>query len=434
MSEQELKYRLSALPAGAVSPARLEYEINNAESGILTQVQSIAVTDTDLVVTFKAQLTPAEQTVFDADAVPDPDGFVSATIATGSILGDHSGIPLPDENVTPLGNPVFALEQSQADAARVAIVEAVGSETIYATHDFCTPSSWYSTSKRVTGAVPTVIPNSGGRKWRLPHRQITDLTSGLVFDEEGIIEDQAIFEPADPHGYSVEVRQDGVPLVQRARFASEQIDQGPMYDYELDYEEGVLIFGTDHTGASLEADYSHTDVETYDLMSGELGPSTWILRPLPDKTLQIARAEIQFARNIEFNQTMTMQTVGYAQFFAPHLLAPPYNLPANTLIPLETTVYKTMNQVVDEAVNADAGSVVPASSENTDRGFTQDRLIFPFRYGRRKPIYAVLGMEVRIWLDRHTPFGGERATASFYMSSKTETDPMAALSVLLTEG
>lgn len=416
MPTQTLSYSIATdIPAGQVSVARLRQEINDADSGIATQLESITVQGGTLNITFKVALSAPEKTALDGDS----------TAPAAGLLGVHSGEALPEPGMSTLGNPIVTLETTQKDAILVAPVTRNGKETIYATHNFTDSTTWYSRSKRVVGETPSTISNSGGKKYRLSHKSVINLKGGNVFDEEGIIEDQAIFEAGNPHGFSFRVYADGNLLTEAPHFIDER--RGATYDYEVDYQRGEIYFNQDMSGVPLTVDYSHADVEAYNLQS-ELGPSTWILRPLPGRALFVNKAEVQASFDLSYNQTMVMEVYAYAHIFAPQL-----GLPLNTLIPVETTLYKTIMQFVDEAVNSDAGSDIRPISPHTDRGFVHPMVVYPFMYSSRKQLYSSLGMEIRIYGKRHVPFGGERMTASFYMNSKTDPGIMEALARLQEE-
>lgn len=290
----------------------------------------------------------------------------------------------------------------------------LGTETIYATHNFCDPCTWYSESERVTEQALT--DSGDGLTWNSGDTSWIDMSHGLVFDEEGLIEDQAIFNPGDPHGYSVvvEVSTDGGSTwdtkTQRTPFAASG------GDYTVDYAAGTVTFATDQSGNDVRASYS------------KAATSGWIVQPLTDKALTIEKAEIQFSADVDMTSTLIMEVFGTVDIFAPELMGEPYNLPSGTPIPIETTLYKSMYQIIDESVGT--FPAFPALGGST-RGTDQPTYILQFHYGAAKQMFSSLGMYIRISLSNDTKFGGERATATFYLLSKSDPGVQSALAQLL---
>jgi hypothetical protein len=311
------------------------------------------------------------------------------------------------------GVPVYTLETRQNDSTPlVAIKGRVGSETIYTTHNFCDKSTWYNGSVRVvsgtltqSGSIWYHSASGYGVPW-------LDLQHGKLFDEEGLIEDQFIFAPLrnEPqHGYSIEVFVDGVAKTARAPF------QNSGGDYTIDFKNGHIQPVTeDWAGQTVSASFSR------------YGNSIWYLEPLPNKVLIIEKAEVQFSKDIEFNTTFVMGVEGYASIFAPQLIqANGGPLPNDARITIEQTSYKTIDQLIDEAINA--YPEIPAISTGSLRGFATPRHIFQFHYAAVRKIYSSLGMRVKITTENDISFGGERATATFYCISENDPGAMTAL-------
>lgn len=310
------------------------------------------------------------------------------------------------------GTPVFSLDKAQQDGAPlVALQGRLGSEVIYATHNLCDETTWYNGSIRVTSASliqsGSIWYHSGvglQSKW-------IDLKHGKVFDEEGLIEDQQIFANAnggDPHGYSIEVIVDGVVKQERQPFATSG------GDYVVNYHSGTIEpVSEDWTGLDVTASFSHA------------GSSIWYLEPLPNKVLVMENAEVQFSDDIIFHTGFVMGVEGYASIFAPQLIQSNGGpLPDNARITLEETHYKTIDQVIDEAIMA-FPQIPPMGG--TARGFTKARNIFQFHYGAVRKLYSSLGMRVSVTTEGHVSFGGERATATFYCTSQTDPGFQVAL-------
>jgi hypothetical protein len=300
---------------------------------------------------------------------------------------------------------------------QVAVAHRRGSEAIYATHNFCDATTWYSESARVVEnelSKNGAVYESGDPCW-------VDLTHGKVFDEESLITNQAILEPLDPHGYAVLVETSvdaGANWVERPQRAPFAVSGG---DYTVDYSLGEVTFVANDPapGDLVRATYS------------KKGTSAWVLHPLPGKSLAVTKSEIQFSADVIFNDTIVMEVYGLVDIFAPHLLDtadPPGPLPSGTPIPIETTQYKTMAQLIDESVGF-YPALPPLGGGS--RGSTQSMYVLQFHYDVAKVVYDSLGMFLRISLGADTMFGGDRATATFYLESMADPGLEQALKELV---
>lgn len=402
MPVTEYTYSISAdVPAAKVDAWALDQEIRS--SAITIALDGVEVNGDVLKVTFKDALPAGDKTTLDGDA----------TAPSAGLVGAHTGDPLPDSTFTAQGNPIFALEKRQADGAAVVTLDArLGKEVIYATHNLCDPTTWYSESTRVTDHA--MVEQPGAKEFTSNIPNWVDLLHGKVFDEDALSEDQQIFNPGDPHGYGVVVKVDGVEMTMRDPFATDFSGGG---DYYVDYVAGAIHFDVSQAGKTVTASFSHA------------GSSAWIMRPLPNKALVIEAAEVQFAENIQMNSSFVMEVWGLADYFAPQLLTtadPPGPLPPGTPITLSTTAYKTIDQLIDEATGAHPAIPIFGGT----RGYTQPRHIFQFRYTTVRTVYSTLGMYIRILMDDNAAFSGERATATFYCTSEDDTDPMVAITKL----
>lgn len=306
----------------------------------------------------------------------------------------------------------FRQKPKQADAVPLTALHGrVGKEVIYATHNLCDETTWYSESARV---VDEALPETDGLTYQSANICWTDMVNGKVFDEDGLIEDQKTFEPGDPHGYAIIVKSDGVEMTPRAPFAASG------GDYVIDYALGTITFAATQAGKSVTASYSHKN------------GAGWIMKPLAGKALVIEKAEIQFSADINMNATFTMEVYGFADIFAPFLVNtfdPPGPLPPGTPIAIETSKYKSLDQIVDEAVAA--FPEIPAMGG--DRGFAQARHVFQFHYAAVRTLWSSLGMHVRVFVEGGSSFGGERATATFYCTSRVDEGVAEALKILTAE-
>jgi hypothetical protein len=283
----------------------------------------------------------------------------------------------------------------------VAISSREGSEVIYATHDFCDQTTWYSESVRVVDDVAT--DDGAGTVWSLTHQHVIDMYHGHVLDEEALIVEQQETDPGDPHGYVVTVKVDSAEQTMREPYAASG------GDYEVNYHAGKITFFASRAGKTVEVSYSYA------------AASGWVMTPLPGKNLDIESSEAQFSDDLNMMDSIQFIVEGYVQVFAPQLwdgYDPPGPLPTNTRIPLVTQTYKRIDQFVDEALGS--FPVVPAIGGAT-RGNLKARYGFPFRYGTVRRLIHSYGMRLVCRLVHDTPYTGERATATFYCTSNAET-------------
>ncbi len=279
------------------------------------------------------------------------------------------------------------LERRQPDGSlHIAQVGRLGTEIIFATHDFADPTTWFGDSVRVTEEVLT--DSGDGYKFTSSHIHWIDMIHGKVFDED-------VHADEVDHKYLVVVTSDDIILDAREPFASSG------GDYFVNYRDGYITFATSQSGKTVKASYSYEN------------GSTWYMRPLPGKKLSIESAEAQFSVDTIINDTIQFGAFGLVDVFAPQLVNNP--IPSGTLIPIATTRYKTLDQIIDEAIGS--FPVIPPLG-GFMRGNLHARYGFPFRYGAVRVLNSAAGMELRVFLEGHNAFDGERATATFYCSSE----------------
>jgi len=248
-----------------------------------------------------------------------------------------------------------------------------GSGVVIVTYNWCDKCTWYQGSTRKTGQALTL---DSGTTYESGFANWIDLTHGRLYREDLVSAD-----------YLVKVYDDGVELTPREPFATSG------GDYTVDYENGKVTLAAAPSGA-VTADFSHEN------------GSLFTITPLEGKRLWVEESEVQFSSDIDIKDTIHFQAWAYN----------PADLP-NKVPVTEKTTYKTAGDFVDEARGT--YPQVPAFGGST-RGLSQPHLVFPFKYLQLKELFYSLGLEIRIWLENDTEFGGERATATFYCTSMDE--------------
>lgn len=249
-----------------------------------------------------------------------------------------------------------------------------GSSLIIVTHNWCDPTTWYTQSVAVSGE--TLEDSGDGLTFNSDHTHWIDLNHGKIYRED------LIKEPYLPSVYI-----DGVEKTERPSFS----DSGG--DFVINYAAGTVTFSQAPSG-TVTADYHYEN------------GSQFIVAPAQNKKLIIESSEVQFAKNIDIQDTIHFQVWIYN----------PYDLP-NKIPYTEPTTYKTIKDFIDES-----RGVYPEVSAigGSTRGLTNPHVTFPFNYITVKELKYSYGAEIRIWLENGTAFGGEFGTATFYCTSKAD--------------
>lgn len=253
-----------------------------------------------------------------------------------------------------------------------------GTELILTTHNFCDPTTWYTTSSRVTTA--TLTDSGNGLTFTSAHTNWIDMTHGKLWDEDALCADVG-------HGYAVVVTSDGAAKTQRAPFATTG------GDYTVNYAAGTITFASSQTGKAVVASYSR------------MVDSVFSIVPDEDSRIDVESAKAQFSANVVINDTVDFEIWAYN----------PDDLPNKARVKI--TSYKRMSNFFDEAL--DSNAEVPAIGGSA-RGAQVAQTCLHFRYGTIRPMYASQGVELRVRLRNDQAFDGEHALAVFYCTVAAE--------------
>jgi hypothetical protein len=375
-------YPLTDFPNEQVAVDRLTLEIQQA--AITVALAGISVDPTNATIEFRAMLPASEQVVLD------------------TIVAAHSGRALP-EPVNTNGVPLVALA-GRSNTVQQAPRE--GDERTRTTHNLCDPTTWWSTSTRVSNEVLS----GSGTSWSSVNTNWICLDHGRVHNEEKVVAEVS-------HGYFPVITVDGVTQKRRPPHLSDWTGEGANYDYVVDYAAGTVEFRTAPASAP-NASYSYAT------------SSDWYLYAEPGKVLEIEAAEIQWSSDISLNADIIMESQ------VPVVSTPDPNDPAHWRV-VDRSVYKTYYQLADKARGA-YPSQRPVAGSPAWRG-TGDTLIHhsPFFYTATKPLQSSVGARLRVyvgyaWYDENNVLqtraktaaegglGGRRATATFYAISNLE--------------
>lgn len=249
-----------------------------------------------------------------------------------------------------------------------------GSQAVIVSHNWCDKCTWYGQSVRVLGET---LSTEDGYNFSSQHQYWVDLTHGRVYREDLV-----------SSTYKPKVYVDGIVKTERTPFATSG------GDFEINYENGTVLFYSDQTGKTITSDYSYQN------------GSRFIVAPKSGKKLWVEKSEVQFSVDVEINDTIHFQAWA----------TNPYN-PSQKIPVTEKTSYKVARDFVDEAQGV--YPQVPAFG-GTRRGLPCAHIVFPFNYLQIKEIKYSQGVEIRVWLEKNTCFGGTFGTATFYCTSFDE--------------
>lgn len=333
------------------------------------------------------------------------DSIVYKTIIYNGLVPETSNISQQDndsnkqdfqQNFLPTANKRLSPATQGSDAAlKVSPVGREGSEIVWATHNFCDKTSWYSSSERKTNVLLTssdnitfYVPNST-KPW-------VDMYTGKVLHEDNI---------RDAYGGNLDViiTVDGVTKTMND--CLEQGCENCVGDYTVNFYSGSITFNGQITG-SVYASFS------------EPADAWWILKPTPGSKLSVEGAEMQFSGDVDLKDNIVMEIRGFVQVFAPQYWQGNGGpLPTNYKVTLGQYQYKSLSEFVDETQGA--YPYVPQIGGQT-RGLKSPMYGMPFAYKTIRELYDSYGMEIRVGLKHNHEFGGSRATATFYCIEKPE--------------
>jgi len=360
MATTTYTHQVSETANGKVDVAALEAELRNTEITIALDGVSLEYNEAtgldEIKITYKD--------VLDADDVQLKDAVVAA----------HTGEPLePDLDYT----------RDDEGRMRVAIERTKeGLDRPYYVPNFCDPCVWYQGASQVVGEA--LVDSGDGLTFASAHQYWIDLRHGRLCKEGRL---------ANQSGYTPVIKADGVALSEREPFA----DSGG--DYVVDYDAGTVTFAASQAGKTITADYYHANLSREG--------STFTFGPGAGKKLWLVRAEVQFSADAVMRDTIVYQAFAYD----------PTN-PSGPKIPVDLPhEWKTVRDLLDES-NGSFPVVQPMGG--AQRGLVTEAYVFPFDYSVMRELKASQGVEVRMWLNKGAPMGGDFCTVTFYCTELDE--------------
>ena len=301
----------------------------------------------------------------------------------------------------------MGFKKSSTGLSYVSVWPTEGDGPTFYSPDWSDPTTWYHNSVR---QVDVACDETADLKvWQIPSwtadKFAVDASHAKISEEDALLD-------SGGNSYKISVKHNGV----------DQTEQDPHFggndgDYVFDYINGTITFHTAKTtGDTVTITYHLTDCTTKDGTASE-----FVIVPKAGKKLEIAKAEVQFSKDIVITDSVEYEAWGYVDVFAPHLLttaSPPGPYPPGTKIPLKSKVYKSMRDFYNDANGT--YPELPALGGNGWRGMTQPTNCFPWLYQAMTEVSSQAGMEIRVRLTHDEPFQGEYATATFYCLSVDE--------------
>ena len=269
--------------------------------------------------------------------------------------------------------------------SRVASEKGTVARTTTITHNWCDPTTWYSSAVCVVTQSVSFVSGT----YQLPHANIIDVYHGKLTGEDFLL-------TSNESSYRAKVYASGTL----------KTEQDPHYgaggDYVIDYAAGVVTPLSGQLADPVTVSYYYAT------------NSDFYLTPTTGRDLVIMQAEVQFSMDVGITDSVSFQPQGKVEHWAPHLL--PY-IPSGTYIPLGNPVrYKTMMDFLNESQCSYAA--YPAFGGTGWRSMPQSNIVIDWNYVSAQSITSKTGMRIKIGLDHNTPYSGSFATATFYCISQ----------------
>jgi hypothetical protein len=289
-----------------------------------------------------------------------------------AVVSAHAGNPLPPgpQSVTVTNNNIIVTPKLTNFANRSFIFG----------HNFCDKTTWFGDAVRVVGE--SVGTGDGTTTaFNLDNTNVIDLRHGKVTDE-------SLLAPTAAQGgsdYDVHIYLDAVEKTEDTPFGSAN-------DYSVNYSTGAVTFAVaPSSGAAITADYFY-----------ENGSTTYI-RPSSGYKTVIVKAEAQFSKNIDMQDSLVSAVYTYN----PGLGAPP----AKFEYPGTKITWKRFYDFINYTNGA--FPIIPAMG-GASRGVVNEILQLRWEYTTAIELSSSAGAELRVWLESDNPYIGEIATITFY--------------------
>jgi len=361
-------FNINLFPNQRVNTQRLHTEVATS-AAIVSALEGVFLEAANVILSFKRSLDPLEY------------------VALEALIAQHLGADMPSTVQTV---QLSGLKSTFDNKLVVSVWPTEGSRSNLISHNWCDPTTWYTSSVRIGDEI---ILGDGSGVYRTGHSPVLDLTHGKLFGEDFL------------EARTGQVLK-AILYVNDILLTEMDPDTG-LGDYSLDYLTGVLTFTLAPVGP-VRISYNYTT------------DSSWYLQPTPGKVLRIKDVEVQFSKDCSIRDTIEFGAQGQAQYFAPHLVTQGV-LQAETYIPLGMPVrYKTMKDFLDEANGSLPITPKTTHANPTWRDLADDVITLPWNYQATINVFSAQGMRIRVKLLNDRPYQGAFATSTFYALSEDE--------------
>lgn len=285
-----------------------------------------------------------------------------------------------------------SLDQKLSDGRmRVSSEKTSASTVTFYSHNWCDKTTWYEKSVKLSETAT----NSGDNLiYILSHKNVIDSYHGKYTNEDYI-------KDTGGYSYRVSVWVDGYA----------KTEQDPHYGtgghFTVDYADGYIVFLSAQSPSSVVT-------ATYHYCNG----SNFTIKPAAGKALRLGIAEVQFSDDVIINDSVLFQPYGFVEAFAPQYCTTnggPY--PPGTKIPLgNPLIYKSIQDYLNDSKKS--YPTYPALGGDGWRGMSRPSIIMDWEYEGDKVFRYDQGMEIRVYLQHDTVFGGDYSTVTFYCRSE----------------
>jgi hypothetical protein len=310
-----------------------------------------------------------------ADFAPDYT-LADAQVDLAEFLSIRSALNLPVD------------KRSSDGKLKVAIEKPTNSKYTFITHNFCDPTTWYSTSQRVVNA--SIVDSGDHKNYTLPHQNIIDTCHGKIVREQ-------LLQDSLGGNYRLEVFVDGV----------KKTEQDPHYasggDYTVNYTTGIITFIN-------ALQISNVVTATYWRM---IDSSFIIEGPDDDRNIIVNSIKSLFSEDIQMTDSFEYQVMVLADLARPDLVSANI-VPAGTYLPGAPAII--YNTIADFLIDANEFlPKYPAISSVTWRGIPCAIYAISWDYLAGDEIPCVqYKAKLVVRMTHNTPFTGSYAACSFY--------------------
>jgi hypothetical protein len=290
---------------------------------------------------------------------------------------------------------------------RIANEKTDGDRVNFFSCDYTDATTWYQQSTYVSAEVAT----DGGAHtvYTLAHSPVVDTYHGRLTGEDTLVDAQG-------HDYRVHVTvtpQGGSPAT--------KVEQDPHFgtggDFTVNYDTGAITF----LSALAATDQVNVTYHWVNLAPANGTASRFTVAPATGKKLCLEIAECQFSTDVEPNDSVVFEVWGIADFFLTSGQMSAYGIPYGIgyKIRLQRVAYKALSDFQNDAFRSYPAYAAMGSPSNW-RAQQQPVTVFDWDYLTSIILLSSKGMEIRVFLEHDSAFGGWMATAAFYCKSEPE--------------